>query len=240
MSALTTVIYLLHSADVSPESATAKKAITWLSDTERDRMKRFTKSRAQFKYLLGRALVRGQLAKHCNILPPQLQFAIADGGKPYLQDTPQNLYFNLSHSGQWLALAVSSLGPVGVDIEHPQKPRNFINIARHYFHRSEYRALNALQGKAQQEAFYRLWTLKEAFFKARGTGIVEGLARIRFTNSNAPIAATIEPELLSAMDAWQFYYWPDGPELNGHCHLAFASPVAQPHTPIIKRIDQID
>lgn len=234
MSLSPTVIYLLHSADISPQSTAAQKAHTWLSYTERERMSRFKIPRAQHTYLLGRALLRGLLSQHCNTPPERLQFALADGGKPYLQGDTSGIHFNLSHSGQWLALAVSTHSPVGVDIEHPQKPRDFISIARHYFHRKEYHALKTLHGQALQDAFYKLWTLKEAFFKARGTGISEGLARIRFDDNNASITAIIDPELLTENSHWQFHYWRPPQDLSTQYHLACAN--TQTQAPLVKRI----
>ncbi|WP_049721082.1 4'-phosphopantetheinyl transferase family protein [Gilvimarinus polysaccharolyticus] len=240
MSQQPAAIYLLHSVDIPPLSPVLQTAKAWLSPAEHERLQRFQSPQAQHNYLLGRALMRRQLSQHCQLAPKQLQFSIAAGGKPQLNDTNCNLHFNLTHSNQWLALAVSDHSPVGLDIEQPHKPRDAINIARHYFHRSEYHHLKNLQGQALQDQFYKLWTLKEAFFKARGTGISEGLARVRFNQLIDPITAIIEPELLTADDQWQFHYWNLTPQLGSSCHLAFACPTSSPQPPTIKRLSNLN
>lgn len=240
MSAPQTVIYLLHQADIAAHSRLARVAQGWLNDAERERQHRFKNPRAQHTYLLSRALLRGCLSGHCSRPPEQLQFAYGKAGKPYLCQTQSDIAFNLSHSGQWLALAVSQQGAVGVDIEQPEKPRDVIKIARHYFHRSEYRALANLPAKAQEREFYRLWTLKEAFFKARGTGISEGLENIRFNDGKTPIKAIISPQLMSPEQRWQFYYWYNPEQLQPPCHLALTSQGANTTVPVVTRVTQND
>nr|WP_254722353.1 4'-phosphopantetheinyl transferase superfamily protein [Gilvimarinus xylanilyticus] len=85
-------------------------------------------------------------------------------------------------------MGVSHTGPVGVDIEQPQKQRPLLKIAQQFFHPEEVSLLQSLPAGQCEQAFYRLWTLKEAFFKARGTGIAEGLAQVNFAAGNTPTA----------------------------------------------------
>lgn len=104
-------------------------------------------------------------------LPPHT--ARSKSGKPYLPRHP-GWHFNISHSGSWLLFLLSDTGPVGVDLEVPGKPRPLLAIARQYFSARELAHLEALEQPRKEREFYRLWTLKEAFFKARGTGIARG------------------------------------------------------------------
>lgn len=92
-----------------------------------------------------------------------------ENGKPYLADG-QGIYFNLSHSGEYVACAVSG-EEVGCDIEMISGQK--MDIARRFFSPSEYELL--LSEKTEQkkrELFFRLWTLKESFIKAVGKGLV--------------------------------------------------------------------
>lgn len=76
-------------------------------------------------------------------------------------------FFNLSHSGDFVILAISDT-PVGCDIERLHKAI----LSRHVFHPNELSLLLSLpEGNARNQAFLRLWTAKEAFLKAIGTGI---------------------------------------------------------------------
>lgn len=96
-----------------------------------------------------------------------LAISIAEGGKPYLVSEP-GIHFSLSHSGNWAVCALSD-HPVGVDIERCEPGRR--DIASRFFHREEVRYLNTVLPSARDDAFYKLWTLKESFVKSTGRGL---------------------------------------------------------------------
>lgn len=83
-------------------------------------------------------------------------------GKPYLEGN--GLHFNVSHSGEYLAIAVSE-SPVGIDIQEPK------NIKDGMYRKVVQPQEQALIGEDRQNDFLRLWTLKESFVKAEGKGL---------------------------------------------------------------------
>lgn len=83
-------------------------------------------------------------------------------GKPYLKNS--ELYFNVSHSGEYLAIAISE-SPVGIDIQKEKVIRD--GMYRKMIQPSE----KVLIGEERQRDFLRLWTLKESFVKAEGKGL---------------------------------------------------------------------
>ena len=86
--------------------------------------------------------------------------------------TPLVPFFNLSHSNDFVMLAISDT-PVGCDIERLHKAI----LSHHVFHPRELARLVSLpEGDARNREFLRLWTAKEAFLKAIGTGIDENAA----------------------------------------------------------------
>lgn len=93
-------------------------------------------------------------------------------GKPYLPDAPA-FQFNLSHSGERVLCAVSDR-PVGCDVERIE--RNLTGLARRFFHPEEQAALAAVPEEERNALFVRLWTRKESYLKAKGTGISESLS----------------------------------------------------------------
>jgi 4'-phosphopantetheinyl transferase len=104
-----------------------------------------------------------QLARHA--LGGSLDLLREPGGKPYLPDGP---HISLAHSRTAAAVALSTLGPVGVDLE-PDRDRPTAGLARHWFTapEAEWIALHP-------DDFLPLWTLKEAVGKALGTGLRGG------------------------------------------------------------------
>ena len=83
-------------------------------------------------------------------------------GKPYLKE--QKVHFNVSHSGEYLAVAVSEK-PVGVDIQETKSIKD--GMYRKVVQTQE----QVLIGEERQRDFLRLWTLKESFVKAEGKGL---------------------------------------------------------------------
>ncbi len=98
-----------------------------------------------------------------------------ENGKPYLQDLP--VHFSLSHSGDWVLCALSSL-PVGCDIQKIE--RTDLKLARRYFSPKETELLEAAPAEQQNELFCRLWVLKESLGKAQGCGLNENILRREF------------------------------------------------------------
>lgn len=154
-------------------------------------------------FLATRALMRNVLSHYTGIPSASLEFDRKEHGKPYLANAPSPIYFNLSHSGNFAALAVSTLGEMGIDIE-TIRPRNFLAIAERYFHSDELTQLLATPETEQAQLFFKLWTLKEAFFKATGGGIASGLDKAVFDLNNKHIYVQLAPELNETASAWQF------------------------------------
>ena len=87
----------------------------------------------------------------------------------------QSAAFNLSHSGRWGLLAVTTGRRVGVDIQEMDPRTECEKLAERFFSRRESAALMALPWNERRTAFFRGWTRKEAFLKAMGRGISMGL-----------------------------------------------------------------
>lgn len=137
-----------------------------LSPDEEARAARFVYPRHATAFRAARAGLRIAMAQYLGCPPGDLVFGYAPEGKPLIVGGPS---FNLSHSGGWAALAVTETARLGVDIEahRPVEPA----IADRYFSPAEIAALSPLSGLDWQTAFFRVWTRKEAFVKALGTGL---------------------------------------------------------------------
>ena len=85
-------------------------------------------------------------------------------GRPFLEGGPQ---VSLSHTDRAAAAAVSTAGPVGVDLERlcPVRPR----LAGRVMSPGEY-AWYCARGECAED-FFTLWTLKESYYKYLGTGL---------------------------------------------------------------------
>jgi 4'-phosphopantetheinyl transferase len=83
----------------------------------------------------------------------------------------QALFTSLSHAGDGLALAVSAMGSVGVDIEPATRASAMPEIAERVCHPQDAAARPDPDGFVWSEALLALWVRKEAFLKAAGVGL---------------------------------------------------------------------
>ena len=149
-----------------------------LSPDEVARAARFRFPAHQERARMTRGLLRLLLGRHLPTDARKIVFTHNEHGKPALA-SPPGIHFNLSHSGDYAAFALTRLDVVGVDVERireamPQRDE----IARRYFAASEQAELQAVGERDRSRAFFTLWTRKEAWLKATGEGIAESLAKI--------------------------------------------------------------
>ena len=104
-----------------------------------------------------------------------MKFTISDLGKPELSNATLPLRFNLSHNDELIICAVCLNKDIGCDIENLSRNINVNAIAKRFFSASEYQLI-----KDQPSTFFEYWTLKEAFVKATGLGISQGLDTFSF------------------------------------------------------------
>ena len=95
-------------------------------------------------------------------------------------DRPQfpssELDFNISHSGDWVAVILHISPPgeksaVGIDIESPSKVRPYLALLEHFASTEEIHWFQ--QQTNPTSAFYRIWCLREAVLKSQGVGIAK-------------------------------------------------------------------
>jgi 4'-phosphopantetheinyl transferase len=148
-----------------------------MSAGERRRAAAFSDPQLAALYRTARSGLRLVLAAYLQADPRWLTFRSTANGKPALAGCAarQRLHFNLSHSGQRIAVAVSRGGIVGVDIERVRSVAKAPLLAARFFGEEERALLAAVDPLTYPCAFFRLWTLKEAFVKASGLGLARRL-----------------------------------------------------------------
>lgn len=159
-----------------------------LNDAERAQQRRFLFEADRDRHLLTRALVRTVLAGYTGAAPESLVFDTNAWGKPSLRQPPGAqgpLAFNVSHTGGLVALAVSAVQPLGIDVEDTRRAAP-MRVAERFFSAPERAALFALPPALRAQRFWALWTLKESYVKALGTGLHQPLDSFGFDLDIAP------------------------------------------------------
>lgn len=143
-----------------------------LDDTERWRLQQFLLQAPRSEYLMSRALVRSLLAEYTGIPAQDWRFSANQYGRPEIVSPAsfRHLSFNLSHTEGLLACAISLDRTVGVDVEKVNQAIDPDELAPLIFAPPELARWAAASSHKKRDTFFALWTLKEAYLKARGTG----------------------------------------------------------------------
>ncbi|MGH8549968.1 MAG: 4'-phosphopantetheinyl transferase family protein [Methylococcales bacterium] len=143
-----------------------------LSEDEKLRAARYHFPLHRNRWVVSRYALRGILAGYAAVSPESLIFRTGEYGKPELANAygPVRLHFNLAHSGDQAVLAVAR-NEVGIDIEtiNPEVP--WQSLAPQVLSRQEYESWMRFPEELRRHLFFRIWTAKEAYLKARGLGL---------------------------------------------------------------------
>lgn len=193
--------------DESLDEAEARRD---LPAAERLRADRFARPALRRRFAVGRAVLRRLLGGYLGATAAEVVIGESAHGKPFVD----GIEFNISHSGELLAMAFRSDAAVGVDIEEENPRLHVREIAERFFAPEEAASLQRLP--SCESEFYRLWTAKEAVLKAAGLGLAGGLAGVRVTSAPPQVTA------LGAQDVsgWDLLWFEPAPGFAG----AVASP----------------
>ncbi|MBM3992713.1 MAG: 4'-phosphopantetheinyl transferase superfamily protein [Planctomycetes bacterium] len=183
-----------------------------LTPDEQDRMARLRYDSDRRLFLLSRGLIRSVLASYLGCRARDVRFASNNFGKPIL-DGASDVHFNLTHSRGAAAVAVSRGRQVGIDIEQREREVEFLALAQRFFAPTEADHLCKLPDTHRSEAFFAIWTLKEAFVKGIGRGLTFPLDAFCF-DLDGPRMLAFHPLDASVSPDWRFHQFDLG-EL--HC-----------------------
>lgn len=144
-----------------------------ISADERERSSRFKTETDRNQFIAGRGLLRTILSSYEQADPARLCFQYNSQGKPTLKSPPGDgpLHFNVAHSKALILIAVTRACPVGVDVEWIHPINDVTDISPAFCSRNEIAKLLATPVSQRMNAFFNLWTRKEAYLKATGDGL---------------------------------------------------------------------
>lgn len=145
-----------------------------LNPDEITRVNRFHQESDRLRFTHARGILRLLLSKHLNQRPETIVFVPGVNKKPEVYNQT-DLHFNVSHSGDWILLAIGQVA-VGVDVEKVSSDMAYEDIVMHSFSQQEQQ--HVAWSSDARFAFYHLWTRKEALVKATAKGIVDELNQV--------------------------------------------------------------
>lgn len=178
-----------------------------MSAEEREQQRRYLFPRHRHQALVARALVRASLSRYVpEVAPADWAFVRNAHGRPEVAGPSgvPDLRFNLSHTAALMVCAVTLERDVGVDVEDGHRRLAEQSLAERFFSPAEVRDLLAQPPQRRRERFFSLWTLKEAYIKARGEGLATPLRHFSFHLEGARVEIRFARSLADDPTAWRF------------------------------------
>lgn len=183
---------------------------------------RFAATRLLMKYVASVALC---------CAPTDIDLAYSAKGRAFIRGQ-DNTFLSLSHTADVAVVAISYLGPVGVDIERSSRELDGYDITPMMCTPPEAAELLALPPERRRQALLRTWTLKEAYTKALGQGL-----QFPFTEFGFDVTTRSGPAVLRRADhsnvvqpPWDVVAWRDALVPGGESYaLALAAPHPETH-----------
>lgn len=147
----------------------------YLSKEEIKRSNEISIEKNKDLFCLRKGITRIILSSFFSMDTEELEYAYSIHGKPFVSSSNcENTSFNISHSKEYLVVAIAKKAEVGVDIERINTAFNYSILVESVFSNEERYTFNHYDQLKQLRSFYKVWVQKEAISKALGLGISIG------------------------------------------------------------------
>ncbi|MFG2986920.1 4'-phosphopantetheinyl transferase family protein [Streptomyces sp. NPDC048258] len=193
-------LWFCPEADLAPGLA-ATLAAHWLDVHEQETATRFLFERDRRRYLVAHTLLRRVLALETGIPEAEADLRRSAHGRPFLRPPAEGLPrgggaldFSLSRTQAHTLVGVARGHRIGVDVEHTGRGAAALESIVECFAPTERDWIaRAPAGRSRTRRALRLWTLKQAYAKARGLGPGPAEEAYTFTRADecGPPALTV-------------------------------------------------
>lgn len=157
--------WLHHGTTPPPESCSG-----CLDQDETEQASRFGPENSRTSFLWRRWLRREVISRYVGIPPCDLRFEGKRFEKPILPEL-QELQFSTTSRAGVAGIALTLHDPLGLDLETLRDTIDLSGLAKKFFRPDELSYFESAEDKDKANAFARVWTVKEAYLKMKGTGL---------------------------------------------------------------------
>ncbi len=159
-----TEVYLYKLPDIT--DCEISRLMEFVSSDRKAKIQRLKHKENKCQSLFAALLLRAVLCLKLNVKNQELEFEVAEKGKPYLVGR-QDVHFSVSHTQGLVAVAVSEF-EIGIDVEVIKSAD--LKLVKRFFTADE-QAFIVPETDGWLERFYLVWTRKEAYVKRSGQGL---------------------------------------------------------------------
>jgi 4'-phosphopantetheinyl transferase len=200
-----------HRVDIwhcSPNSIRRGNIRNYLSTLSRSELARYRRMRSperRLHFVVGRSLIRHALSRYANVPARTWRLASNEHGRLTVEwpRSCRNIHFSLSHTSGLVALAISPIAEIGIDVENVERPVEVSDVSQLVFTDRELHRISH-SGRDEKDVFFELWTLKEAYIKARGRGFSLSPQAFEFADDDGEISLRCGADCDAAPGRWQF------------------------------------
>lgn len=134
-------------------------------------------------YLTAHVLLRVVLSKYAHVPPEAWAFTSNRFGRPEIlsrEEGAASLRFSLSRTRGMVVCGIARSMEIGVDVEEVRPLNDLETLSNHVLTEGEQSWLRRRAEHERLESFFQLWTLKEAYLKAKGVGLSQPLNEVGF------------------------------------------------------------
>ncbi|MFD7676899.1 4'-phosphopantetheinyl transferase family protein [Streptomyces sp. NPDC060187] len=213
----------------------------WLDAPERELAERFLFERDRHQYLIAHVLVRRVLALETGVPESEAVIWRSPRGRPFFRKPPEGLLrggrkldFNLSHTHGHNLLGMVRRHRIGVDVERLDRgDRGLSSVVDTFAPTEQQWVAKAPPGRPQDRRVLRLWTLKEAYSKARGLGLGLPFDSFAFelAEDNGVLGFTPPHDDSEGAPRWRFLELEPAPDV-----LAAVAVIVDPGSPAVLQL----
>jgi len=153
--------------------------VSLLNPAEIERGNKYYQLKDKNRFIVSRGALRYILGRYLHQHPALIGFSLSDKKKPFINND-LNLQFNISHSADWILIAVANT-VIGTDIEFINDNFDYADVLESNFSSTE---IKQITENNSAENFFTFWTRKEAITKTTGKGLNENLKMIPATDGS--------------------------------------------------------
>jgi len=185
----------------------AERSLELLDEPEMGRYRRFAFDEDRARFLVAHGLKRRVLEHHTGIDAREWTFVKGEHGRPEPsgESSARGLRFNISHTEGLVACVVHGMQDCGIDVEYRNRRASLEPLMRRCFTPEERQWIGT--GVEERRRFFQLWTLKEAYIKARGMGMALPLQGFWFADPQANdgrLGFGAKSEIEASVQPWFF------------------------------------
>ncbi|MFE4609798.1 4'-phosphopantetheinyl transferase family protein [Streptomyces niveus] len=169
-----------------------------------ERYQELTHRRIRTRFAASRVLLKFAAAAALGVPPESVELGYGPGGRPCLRGY-DGLHISLSHTDDLLLVGLATDGAIGVDAERDDRVLYGTGLVRHMCTPYEAERVEAMPVAERNPAMLRLWTLKEAYSKAVGLGMLLGFTDFGFPPDRPPTDVLRPDGTPGTVGAWGFH-----------------------------------